>query len=166
MRKRFLFTIFALLLGLSMSNAASARGLDGHASMRGGEAGVRGGRSVPRGYGGREFGAWGFYDPFWYGGLWMYPMYPNAYYAGGYGASAGGVRLEVKPKTAQVYVDGGYAGVVDDFDGFFQHLDLAPGGHRIEMRAPGYQTLVATVYVQPGQTLDWYGTMVPEHTNN
>ena len=36
----------------------------------------------------------------------------------------GDVRLMVRPRDAAVYVDGYYAGVVDDFDGVFQRLTL------------------------------------------
>ena len=40
------------------------------------------------------------------------------------------------PRNAEVYVDGRYAGIVDDYDGTFQRLDLEPGSHEIEIRAP------------------------------
>ena len=44
-----------------------------------------------------------------------------------------------RPRDAAVYVDGYYAGIVDDFDGVFQRLTLEVGPHRIELeraRAP------------------------------
>jgi hypothetical protein len=41
------------------------------------------------------------------------------------------VRFEVKPKQAQVYMDGFYAGIVDDFDDWYQRLYTAPGPHEI-----------------------------------
>ncbi len=105
---------------------------------------------------------WGVaYSPFWYG-----PGYP--YYAG-YGpygvapyAVTGGLRLEVSPKTAQVFVDGYGAGVVDDFDGHFQHLNLTPGGHRIEVSAPGFQTLTFDTLIQPDHTTDYKAQMLPD----
>ena len=50
------------------------------------------------------------------------------------------VRLDVKPKEAEVYVDGYYAGVVDDFDGTFQRLRVEPGEHEIELWLDGYRT--------------------------
>ena len=34
-------------------------------------------------------------------------------------------------------MDGAYAGIVDDYDGVFQRLDLEPGSHEIEIRSPG-----------------------------
>jgi hypothetical protein len=97
------------------------------------------------------------YDPFW-----------NAGFGYGYGpyvvpadAVTGGLRLEVTPKTAQVFVDGYYAGVVDDFDGHFQHLDLTPGGHAIEVRADGFVPLTFNAYAQPDHTTDFKGTLAP-----
>ena len=77
------------------------------------------------------------YDPFWYSPGWGYYGYPYPYVVPN--ENSGGLRLEITPKTAQVFVDGNYAGVVDDFNGHFQHLDLTPGGHRINVRQPGFQ---------------------------
>ena len=47
----------------------------------------------------------------------------------------------MKPKSAQVYVDGQIAGVVDDFDSAFQQLKLDAGPHRIELRHPGFESV-------------------------
>lgn len=65
----------------------------------------------------------------------------------------GGIRLRIRPRDAQVFVDGHYAGVVDDFDGTFQQLRLESGGHRIEVRMPGFEDLEMDVHVQPGRTV-------------
>jgi hypothetical protein len=65
-----------------------------------------------------------YYNPYWYGfgfGLGFgypyaygwYPPYP--YYGYGYYDYTGAARLEVTPREAQVYVDGYFVGVVDDF---------------------------------------------------
>ena len=53
------------------------------------------------------------------------------------GSPYGGVRIQGAPRNAEVYVDGSYVGIVDDFDGAFQRLELEPGAHSIEIRAPG-----------------------------
>src|SRR6185312_3885852 len=53
-----------------------------------------------------------------------YPRYPYPYYALDNLRSA--VRIEVSPNDAEVYVDGYYAGIVDDFDGVFQRLRVTP----------------------------------------
>ena len=62
------------------------------------------------------------------------------------------VRFEVKPKQTLVYIDGYYAGVVDDYDGTFQRLYTAPGPHEITLFLEGYQTHSARVYLQPDNT--------------
>jgi hypothetical protein len=48
--------------------------------------------------------------------------------------------VDVKPKEAAVYVDGYYAGVVDDFDGFFQRLTVSPGQHDLTIYLEGFRT--------------------------
>jgi hypothetical protein len=101
---------------------------------------------------------WGFgYDPFWY--RWGYPGYVTPYVVPV--GVTGDLRLEVEPKTAEVYVDGYYAGIVDQFNGHFHHLAMAPGGHNIEVRATGFQPLAFSVYVQPDRTIDYKGTLTP-----
>jgi len=108
------------------------------------------GFGYPYGYYGYPYGYYGY--PYAYG-AYGYP-YP-AYGGYGYGRAAyeGGVRIEDAPRDAQVFVDGYYAGVVDDFDGVFQRLDMQPGAHQVEIRIPGRPPLQYDVNVQPGQTL-------------
>jgi hypothetical protein len=112
----------------------------------------------------------------------VWPMYGNGYgqasYAYGYGSTwpyfgygatfpfddfgdQGSLRLQVQPKDAQVYVDGYYAGIVDEFDGHFQHLDLSPRPHHVEIRAPGYQPLAFDVVIQPHHKTDYRGRLLP-----
>lgn len=113
-------------------------------------------------YGSIGFPNYGYYggvgpSPFYYGyngngwgyGPGVYSPYPT--YA--YPHEAGGIRLKIHPRDAQVFVDGYYAGLVDDFDGVFQSLRLEAGGHRIEIRMPGFDDLALDVHVQPGRTL-------------
>src|SRR5262245_52206688 len=70
----------------------------------------------------------GFYDPFFFGfyGPGPYPYGYPYYWAYDNSSSA---RLQVTPRNAQVYVDGYFAGVVDDFDGTFQRLNIDAGEH-------------------------------------
>jgi hypothetical protein len=108
-----------------------------------------------------------------------YPV-PYSYYAYpypvpvyGYGAPAGpivvgpsstqygGVALEINPPDASVYVDGGYAGVVGDFDGREHTLTLAAGRHHIEISAPGFQTMILDPDVAPGQVVPYQGSLQP-----
>jgi len=63
------------------------------------------------------------------------------------------VRIEGAPKDAQVFADGYYVGVVEDFDGPVRHLNLPAGAHQIEIRPAGAQPIAFDVNVQPGETL-------------
>jgi hypothetical protein len=101
-----------------------------------------------------------FYDPF-YG---PYPWWPRSAYGWGYYPVfdyRAEVRIQATPREAAVYVDGFYAGIVDDFDGTFQRLPLTPGGHRIELFLEGYRTVRKNVYLQPGSTMKLHDTLVP-----
>jgi hypothetical protein len=73
----------------------------------------------------------------------------------------GGISLEITPYDADVWVDGTWAGRVEDFDGTSQALTLVPGTHRIEVQAAGYAPLVMDVVVQPGQVIPYRGEMRP-----
>jgi hypothetical protein len=105
--------------------------------------GRRGRVVIGGGFGYRPF----FYDPFWgpypYYGYGAYPLAGNP---------AGDVRVLAEPKQAEVFVDGFYAGVVDDFDGTFQRLHVAPGGHAITLHLEGYRTVTDNIYVTPENT--------------
>ena len=73
----------------------------------------------------------------------------------------GDVRLQVRPRDAAVYVDGYYAGIVDDFDGVFQRLTLEVGPHRIELEAPGFEPQSFDIYVDPTRTVNLRSDMRP-----
>jgi PEGA domain len=91
-----------------------------------------------------------------------YPVpYTYSYPSYAYGASYGGVSLDIAPFNGEVYVDGGYMGIVEDFDGTNQALTLRAGRHRIEVRAPGYADLVFDVDVMPGQVIPYRGDLQP-----
>jgi hypothetical protein len=63
------------------------------------------------------------------------------------------VRFEgVKPTKTLVYLDGYYAGIVDDFDGVFQRLYTAPGPHEITLFLEGYRTFTQHAYLTPDHT--------------
>jgi hypothetical protein len=62
------------------------------------------------------------------------------------------VRVEVTPKEAEVFVDGYYAGIVDDFDGTFQRLRLPPGQYEIVVRKDGFHSIKEDVYLAPDAT--------------
>ncbi len=107
---------------------------------------------IPWGYGGYGWiGYYGdYYDP------WLYPPDPVV---AAPPREDGAMRLKVKPREASVFIDGYFAGVVDDFDGVFQRLRLEPGPHRIEIGADAYETLTFDVQVQPDQTITYKGQL-------
>jgi hypothetical protein len=163
------------------SNGAS-RGGGVNGGNAGGRGGHPSGGYPGGGYpgGGRRYaGWWGpspvyfarpyYYDPFWVSGAFgwspmFYAPWSLMWATGGYGPypgfgygattfETGRLRLKVKPRDAQVFVDGHLAGVVDEFDGVFQSLRLAPGGHTLEVRMPGFETLTLDVHIQPDRTM-------------
>jgi hypothetical protein len=157
---------------------------------RGGRSAVgsAGDRTHPP-YGGGGGGGWGgggYYPPYWaYGGLglgyfyydpfWGDP-YGGGYYGGGGGGYYGGsggysssqpagngeLRLKVKPKDAQVYVDGALAGTVDNFDGTFERLTLPEGPHRVELRLDAHQPVSFEVNIVPNELVTYRGKLDPK----
>ena len=94
------------------------------------------------------------YAPYGYG--YGYALPPAAYVTAAPGYAYGGVRIQGAPEDAQVYADGYYVGIVDDFDGAFQHLNLQAGAHRIEIRGPGLPPIAFDVNVAPGDTITYH----------
>ena len=124
-------------------------------------------RSYPYGYGAFGLGYF-YYDP--------YAWYPDSYSAYSYGAGGYGypgyypgraysdfdtgyLRLRVSPRHAQVFVDGYFAGEVDDYDGIAQALKLESGSYHIEIVAPGYETLAFDIRITPGQKINYRGEL-------
>jgi hypothetical protein len=113
------------------------------------------------GYGYPYYG-YGYGYPYAYG-------YPYGYPYGGYGdggyaydggsvraGAYGGVRIQGAPRDAQVYADGYYVGIVDDFNGVTQHLNLEAGVHKIEIRPAGQPPIEFDINIQPGQTITYH----------
>lgn len=119
--------------------------------------------------GGWCYSNWG-YDPFWYDPFYRYnryyPYYPGDPY-GAYGdpdystssrdteerRAVGSLRIKANQADAKVYIDGVLVGIVDDFDGMSNHLELDAGPHQMELRADGFQPLVVDVNVREGRTM-------------
>jgi len=78
--------------------------------------------------------------------------YPPIYAPYRYLAPESDLRFNVKPKEAEVYVDGYFAGKVEDFDGAFQRLHVAPGQHDIVVYLQGYRSLKQKLYLSPNRT--------------
>jgi hypothetical protein len=110
------------------------------------------------------------YRPYGYGPGWSLNMYFGRPYVGGYytdrsygyyslapGFAYGSLRIKDAPRDARVYVDGYYAGIVDEYDGVFQHLNLEPGTHHIEIEIdPGVEPIAFDVRIEPGQTVTFH----------
>ena len=98
----------------------------------------------------------GFYFGPYYGPYYPYPG--PAYGPARYTSSA--LRTRVRPVETQVYVNGYFAGIADDFDGLFQRLYLPSGGHEIEFRLDGYERHVERIYLQASDTYEITHQMV------
>jgi hypothetical protein len=90
-----------------------------------------------------------------------YSVYRYGSY-GTYGYPVGELRLKVHPRDAQVFIDGYYAGRVDDFDGVFQSLRLEEGEYQVEIVLPGYEPLAFDVRIFPGEKTTYEGDLIPE----
>ena len=120
-----------------------------------------------------------YYNPYAFGygpagrGHFYFDLYYNSYiwhpYSvyrydtyGTYGYPVGELRLKVHPSDAQVFIDGSYAGRVDDFDGVFQSLRLEEGEYQVEIVLPGFEPLAFNVRIFPGQKTTYEGDLIPE----
>jgi hypothetical protein len=101
----------------------------------------------------------------WGAGLWAAGPFSPAYGAAVEleplltDAPLGGLQLDIDPRRAEVYVDGAYAGVVEDFSGYFHHLDLTAGPHAVAIIAPDYEPLIFELIVAPGVTTTQRGSL-------
>jgi len=86
---------------------------------------------------------------------WYYPRY----FFDEYYPERAALRILVDPVETEVYVDGYYAGVADDFDGIFQRLYVAPGLHQITLRLDGFVTWTGEVFAAPGSTVKLHHDM-------
>jgi hypothetical protein len=125
-----------------------------------------------------------YYDPYAYAAPYGYPAYsapaPYGYGApapygtsGAYAAPApapnsigvqpgvatGGLSFDMSPANAEVFVDGQDYGPVSSFSPTSQPLSLTPGRHRVELRAPGYETMMFDADVVAGQVIPYQGTL-------
>ncbi len=104
----------------------------------------------------------GFYSPHFYWGLGYhdYAYAPDVYVSGGGGAyherevGLGALDLDVRPSRAEVYVDGSYVGVADQYDGFPSYLWLEEGTYELAFYLEGYRTAFFEYTIYPGVTID------------
>ena len=134
MRTKVLFVAFAALLATSLLASPLSAGSRTYVSIR--------------------------VDPFWWGwgpswGYYYRPYYPPMYPAPVLTSrSVGAVDLKVKPKKAEVWVDGQLAGKAGRFDGFPGYLWLDDGEHQLVLVHDGFETVARTIEVRGGTLVD------------
>jgi hypothetical protein len=116
------------------------------------------------------YGYWGRFG-WWWGGWWWgdsyfpyyYPHYPYEPYGRRYGDryTLGALDLDVAPGKTEVYLDGRYIGIVDQYDGFPQYLWLDKGTYDIVFYREGYKTIARQISVYPGTVIDIDDRMEP-----
>ena len=116
----------------------------------------------PYGYGAFGLGYF-YYDPYAWNALPLY-AYDYGFYGRSYDSPAdtGKLQLKVAPRDAQVYIDGYFAGTVDDYDGRFQSLKLEGGTYHVQIVLPGFRTLEFDVRITPGQKITYTGELQPQ----
>jgi hypothetical protein len=121
----------------------------------------------PYAFGYGPYGRGYFYFDLHYNSHVFYPSTVIRYdnygsYYGSYGYPTGELRLQVRPHNAQVFIDGAYAGTVDEFDGTFQSLRLEEGEYQVEIVLPGFEPLTFDVMIVPGEKVTYKGDLLPE----
>lgn len=103
-------------------------------------------------YGYRPF----FWDPLW----WPYyaPLYHPGFFTGfAHAEDKGEVKLQAEPKTAEVFLDGAYAGTADGL----KNIWLGPGAYNLELRAENRAPFQRRIYVLTRKTLKITATLGP-----
>ena len=67
--------------------------------------------------------------------------------------ATGELKISATPTRAVVFVDGQFAGHVDEFDGIGKAMLLTPGQHQIRIALPGYLPFETVVDLRPRQKL-------------
>jgi hypothetical protein len=79
---------------------------------------------------------------------------------------SGGLQLDIEPRRALVYVDGWYVGLVDQFSGYYSHIDIGAGSHTIEILATDYEPLTFDIAISPGRTTTYRGSLQRAERND
>jgi len=125
---------------------------EAHGRGRGGFRGA----VVVGGYYGYPY--WGFYDPFWtpffWGGPYTYAPRGGVDMGAAMIAGYGALDMNVKPGSAEVWVDGKYVAEARDLDGYPSYLWLPEGAHKLEVYKGGYALFSENVEVRRGFKTD------------
>lgn len=106
-------------------------------------------------YGRWGYPYWGAWEPIWWSPFW----YAYAPYGGsGPGDAMGQVKFQVEPKTAEVLIDGAYAGTVASLK---RSLRLDPGAYNLYIKAAGHADYCRRIYVLSGKNLVVLAKLAP-----
>jgi hypothetical protein len=94
-----------------------------------------------------------FYDPLYA------PFYSPIWSGFAYSAGKGEVKLAAEPKTAEVYLDGAYAGLA----GGLKSMWLEPGAHDLIVTNSEGATFQRRIYVLSGKSLSIKAKLVPRN---
>ncbi len=75
----------------------------------------------------------------------------------------GAYDINIRPKDADIFLDGVYVGQADDFDGSPKFLVVKPGTHTIVAKKRGYKTYRVRVSVNPGEQININKKLEPEY---
>lgn len=70
----------------------------------------------------------------------------------------GRLELDIRPRQAQVFVDGDFVGTWSDLDG---GMTLSPGTHRVELRLAQHEALAFDARIVAGRTITYQGVLTP-----
>lgn len=107
-------------------------------------------------------GPWGWWG--WWGGYYPYPYGyydPVPYYASRVRSTLGALDLDLRPETAQVFLNGQPIGIADNFDGWPRYLWLEQGTYDLVFYQEGFQTIARQYSIYPGVIIDVEDQMVP-----
>ncbi len=131
---------------------ALGTGIAGSETIRGHRVGGGHSTSHHGHYGGGHFSHYYYpYYPYYAYAYYYAPWYPV--YVGhgpGFAPAFGYIDTDVSPKKAEVYLDGVYVGIADNFDGFPRHLSTEPGAHVITFKAEGHRTTTRKIRIPRG----------------
>ncbi|HWG59224.1 MAG TPA: PEGA domain-containing protein [Candidatus Acidoferrales bacterium] len=68
-----------------------------------------------------------------------------------YSAESAEIRIHVAPSNAAVYLDGAFAGTVNDFGGIGRAMLAPPGKHTLKISSPGYEDYVVALNLEAGE---------------
>lgn len=66
----------------------------------------------------------------------------------------GALDLDIKPRQAEVYLDGRLVGTADQFDGYPTYLWLDEGTYEVALYHPGHETMFRQYTIYPGVIID------------